>query len=82
MDPSLVDSPVDADKVPTLSNISRTLTWLPMLVKWLQVINNFSQEILLIHGFAEQGLALSTGYITICGDNCRTTQMGVCINDQ
>jgi hypothetical protein len=85
VDPSLVDSAVDADNVP--DDTFQYLTHLDLATNAGQesLIVEFSRETLRILGFAERGLALSTRYIiplTICGDNRRTAQTDVCLLDR
>lgn len=85
VDPSLVDSAVDADNVPT--DTFQYLTHLDLATNAGQesLIVDFSRETLRILDFAERGLALSTRYIiplTICGDNRRIAQTDVCLLDR
>jgi len=85
VDPSLIDSPVDAENVP--DHTFQYLTHLDLVTSAGQesLIDDFARETLRLLGFAERGLALSTRYIiplTICGDNRRTAQTDVCLLDR
>jgi hypothetical protein len=85
VDPSLIDSAVDADNVP--DSTFEYLTHLDLATNAGQesFIDDFARETLRILGFAERGLALSTRYITpltICGDSRRTAQTNVCLLDR
>jgi hypothetical protein len=87
LDPSLIDSAVDAENVP--DQTFRYLTQLDLATSHSasqeSLINDFSRETLRLLGFEERGLALSTRYIiplTICGDSRRTAQTDVCLLDR
>ncbi|KAH9059429.1 hypothetical protein EDB83DRAFT_932284 [Lactarius deliciosus] len=85
LDPSLVNSNLDAENVP--DHTFRYLTHLDLATNAGQesLIDDFSRETLRLLGFEERGLALSTRYIiplTICGDNRRTAQTDVCLLDR
>jgi hypothetical protein len=85
VDPSFVDSAVDADNVP--DDTFQYLTYLDLATNAGQenLIDDFSRETLRLLGFAERGLALSTWFIiplTICGDNRRIAQTDVCLLDR
>jgi len=85
LDPSLIDSAVDAEDVP--DQTFRYLTQLDLATNAGQesLIDDFSRETLRLLGFEERGLALSTRYnipLTICGDSRRTAQPDVCLLDR
>jgi hypothetical protein len=85
LDPSLINSPVDAENVP--DHTFQYLTHLDLATNAGQesLIDDFSRETLRLLGYEERGLALSTRYIiplTICGDNCRIAQTDVCLLDR
>lgn len=85
IDPSLINSAVDADDVS--DSTFQYLTHLDLATNTGQesLIDDFSRETLRILGFAERGLALSTRYtipLTICGDNRQSAQTDVCLLDR
>jgi hypothetical protein len=85
LDPSLINSAVDAENVP--DHTFRYLTHLDLATNAgpESLIDDFSRETLRLLGFEERGLALSTRYIipwTICGDNRRIPQTDVCLLDR
>jgi hypothetical protein len=85
LDPSLIDSPVDAENVP--DHTFRYLTHLDLATNAGQKssIDDFARETLCLLSFEERGLALRTRYIiplTICGDNRRIAQTDVCLVDR
>jgi len=85
LDPSLINSAVDAENVP--DHTFRYLTHLDLATNAGQesLIDDFARETLRLLGFEERGLALSTRYIiplTICGDNRRIAQTDVCLLDR
>ncbi|KAH9970008.1 hypothetical protein BGW80DRAFT_623521 [Lactifluus volemus] len=82
LDPSLINSTVDADNVG--DSTSRYLTYLDLATKATQEswIDIFARETLIILGFEERGLAVGMGFripLTICGDVRRTAQTDVCL---
>ncbi|KAH9970006.1 hypothetical protein BGW80DRAFT_1334162 [Lactifluus volemus] len=82
IDPSLINSTVDADDVG--DSTFHYLTYLDLATKATQesFIDIFARETLLVLGFEERGLAISTGFtipLTICGDDRRTAQTDVCL---
>jgi hypothetical protein len=82
IDPSLINSTVDADNVD--DSTSRYLTYLDLATKAAQEtwIDEFARQTLLILGFEERELAIITALpisLTICGDDSCTAQTDVCL---
>ncbi|KAG1751461.1 uncharacterized protein EDB91DRAFT_1298392 [Suillus paluster] len=77
VDPSLIDSPLDADNVTDATHTY--LSYLDLATHAGQeiLIDDFARETLRVCGYLERGLVLSTHYsipLTISGDNRRTAQ--------
>jgi len=84
LDPSLINSAVDAENVP--DNTFRYLSHLDLATNAGQesFFDNFSRETLSLLGFEERGLVLTTRHIiplTIRGDD-RVAQTDVCLLDR
>ena len=84
IDPSLINSTINADDVSDSTFQYLTHLGLATTGGQTNMIHDFSRETLCILGFSEQGLALISCFtipLTICGDNFCDMETNLCLLD-
>jgi hypothetical protein len=84
LDPKILTAPAGAEDPDLSDSTVRYLGYLALAANATQdsLIDDFARETLLLLGFSERNLILSTRYIipfTICGETQRTAQTDVCL---